>query len=560
MTDSDGLEDWARYGFSEELVRSLFHGLHVGLYMIDHTAKILIVNPYAEKLLDRPARQLIGADAHDLLHRNADGSPIPREDCQIMAAIAEGAYIRTEETWFHGSGGLLPVGVIAAPLQLGGEEDTGAVVLFYDLWRHKAVEQKQAAALEALEKLTHRLSLMAETSTVLASTLQVDEALRRLSHLVVPRLADWAMIDLLGPADGVDRVAVVAKRGRGTVECKQWEGPLPALSETSRSPMAQVLRGNPTMLFGPQDLAGRIDLDAGSVQQRPYDELGAHSVIVAPLRTPHRVLGALTLARYETSPAYDSADLSLIGDIAGRVGLAVDNADMFEEQRRFASTTSHELRTPLAGLRAGLEEAVLYADDVDPHETIREALAVTDRLETIVDDLLVQARLRPGDPGAYEPIDFGALVVKEAAALPGGVPVHVDAVRGVNVLGNRIQLIRVIDNLLVNARRHADTTVDVTLRRGAGSAVITVCDDGAGIAPQDRERVFERFVRLDDGRRREPRGSGLGLAISRDIAHAHNGTLTIEDSPRGARFVLRLPSTDGPPSALHTSAEGRPLR
>jgi signal transduction histidine kinase len=70
---------------------------------------------------------------------------------------------------------------------------------------------------------------------------------------------------------------------------------------------------------------------------------------------------------------------------------------------------------------------------------------------------------------------------------------------------------------------------------------VTVTDDGPGIAPQDRERVFERFIRLDDGRRRDPGGSGLGLAIARDIAHAHHATLRIEDSPRGARFVLRLP-------------------
>ncbi|MER5648103.1 ATP-binding protein [Streptosporangium sp. NPDC002524] len=550
MTASDGLEYWAGYGFSEELVRALFQGLRVGLYVVDHRGKILLVNPYAERLLDRPARQLIGVDPHDLLHRNADGSSIPREDCQILAAFAEGVYVRSEEAWFtRGSGGLVPVGVMAAPLPLGGGKNMGSVVLFYDLSRHKAVEHEQAAALAALEKLTDRLSLMAETSIVLASTLRVDEALRRLSRLVVPRLADWAMIDLLGPSgDGVDRVAVVVKRGRDGVECKQWEGPLPAFPETSRAPMARVLRGGPAVLFGPEDLAGRIDQDEAGVQwRRPYEELGAHSVIVAPLRTPRRVLGALTLARYETSPVYDSADLSLIGDIASRAGLAVDNADMFEEQRRFASSTSHEFRTPLAGLRARLEEAVLYPADVDPHETIRKALAVTDRLETIVEDLLVMARLRAGGPVAYEPIDVGALVVKEVAAMADGVPVHVDACRDVNVLGNRIQLIRVIDNLLVNARRHANKRVEVTVGRAEGLAVVTVCDDGAGIAPQDRECVFERFVRLDEGRRREPGGSGLGLAISRDIVRAHNGTLTIEDSLCGARFVLRLSLTDRRP-------------
>jgi signal transduction histidine kinase len=226
-------------------------------------------------------------------------------------------------------------------------------------------------------------------------------------------------------------------------------------------------------------------------------------------------------------------------------------------QRRFASTTSHELRTPLTGLRTRLEEAMLYPGDVDPHETIQQALSATDRLEAIVDDLLVLARLRAGDPAAHEPIDLGALVTQQAAAHAGGVPVHVRTRRDVKVQGNRIQLIRVLDNLLANARRHADTMVEVTAERVDGLAVVTVTDDGDGITPHDRERVFERFVRLDDGRRRDPGGSGLGLAISRDIAHAHNGTLLIEDAPRGARFVLRLPLMDtvGRPSAREISPD-----
>ncbi|MCW2882335.1 MAG: hypothetical protein JWQ95_6435, partial [Sphaerisporangium sp.] len=216
------------------------------------------------------------------------------------------------------------------------------------------------------------------------------------------------------------------------------------------------------------------------------------------------------------------------------------------------------------GLRTRLEEALLYPGDVDPHETIHEALSVTDRLEAIVDDLLVLARLRSGDPAAHEPVDLGALVTEEAAAQAGGVPVHVHADGDVKIQGNRIQLIRVIDNLLANARRHAGTRVEITAERADGQAVVTVTDDGDGIAPQDRERVFERFVRLDDGRRREPGGSGLGLAISRDIAHAHHGTLRIEDAPRGARFVLRLPLMDTighlsiREGVLHFVADDRP--
>ncbi|MFC7647015.1 ATP-binding protein [Streptosporangium lutulentum] len=120
----------------------------------------------------------------------------------------------------------------------------------------------------------------------------------------------------------------------------------------------------------------------------------------------------------------------------------------------------------------------------------------------------------------------------------------------VKVLGNRIQLIGILSNLLFNAQRHAATIVEVTAAGSDGQAVVTVTDDGDGIAPKDRERVFEPFVRLSDGRRRDPKGNGLGLAISRTAAEVHRGSLRIEDSARGARFVLRLPlmDADRPPA------------
>jgi hypothetical protein len=212
-----------------------------------------------------------------------------------------------------------------------------------------------------------------------------------------------------------------------------------------------------------------------------------------------------------------------------------------EREREFASTTSHELRTPIAGLRARLEEALLYPDDVDPRDTIQGALRATGRLEEIVDDLLLLTRLRGADAAAPELIELGALVTEEVSALGPGVPVSVRAVGDVRVRGSRIQLARVVGNLLSNARRHAASAVTVTVDSAGGQALVAVTDDGAGVPPADRERVFERFVRLDEARRRDAGGSGLGLAISRDIARAHKGTLRIEDSPVGARFVLMLP-------------------
>ncbi|MCW2940650.1 MAG: Signal transduction histidine kinaselike protein, partial [Actinomycetia bacterium] len=106
---------------------------------------------------------------------------------------------------------------------------------------------------------------------------------------------------------------------------------------------------------------------------------------------------------------------------------------------------------------------------------------------------------------------------------------------------DRMRITRLLVNLLDNAERHATSQITVTVRADGPTAILEVIDDGAGIAVEQREVVFDRFTRLDASRNRDAGGTGLGLAIAREIAEAHQGTLTIQDSERGARFVLRLP-------------------
>ncbi|MER6814593.1 HAMP domain-containing sensor histidine kinase [Spirillospora sp. NPDC000708] len=213
--------------------------------------------------------------------------------------------------------------------------------------------------------------------------------------------------------------------------------------------------------------------------------------------------------------------------------------DAMERQRRFGSMVSHELRRPLTGLRTQLEEVLLFPE-ADARGGVRDALATAERLQAIIEEMLMLARVSTG-PRIVEPVGLAALAREEAARRGDGPPVEVSAPEELTVTGNRVQLAGVLANLLVNAQRHARTRVQVTVRRSDGGAAVVVEDDGEGIAPGDRERVFEPFTRLSEGLRRDPGGSGLGLAISRAVAEAHNGTLRIEDSPRGARFVLRLP-------------------
>lgn len=211
-----------------------------------------------------------------------------------------------------------------------------------------------------------------------------------------------------------------------------------------------------------------------------------------------------------------------------------------EQQRRFASDASHELRTPIAGLRANLEDAAAHPEDTDLVTTVKSALRDTDRLESIVTDLLLLARLGTAR-AIQEVLDLGELVRQEIELRPPRVHIETHLPDGVIVQAVSVQMRRLLANLLDNAERYAQEVITVGLRRDGDQAVLTITDDGLGIAPEDRERVFERFTRLDSARGRDTGGTGLGLPIARDIAVAHGGGLRVEDSPRGARLALRLP-------------------
>ncbi|MGV9312015.1 sensor histidine kinase [Streptomyces sp. NPDC003691] len=212
-----------------------------------------------------------------------------------------------------------------------------------------------------------------------------------------------------------------------------------------------------------------------------------------------------------------------------------------ERQRRFVADASHELRSPIASLRTQLEVGEAHPELLD----VPGAVADTVRLQQLAADLLLLARLDAGEKPGRARVDLAALAREQLSQRAGRdrVPVEAAAADGVEVLGSAGQLARVLGNLLDNAERHAAGAVTLSVRREGADAVLAVGDDGAGVPVAERERIFERFVRLDDARTRDEGGAGLGLAIARDVAVRHGGTLTVGESPTGgALFVLRLPA------------------
>jgi signal transduction histidine kinase len=214
-----------------------------------------------------------------------------------------------------------------------------------------------------------------------------------------------------------------------------------------------------------------------------------------------------------------------------------------EQQRRFVGDASHELRSPLASLRAQLEVSTLENADPAWTTTVRDMLTDHDRIDRLVRDLLLLARFDAHEPLGLEPLDLGFVVRREVGRrLPNpAVTVTVDA-DNVLIAGHDDSISRILRNLVDNAEHHAGTYVNVSVHtRPNRIAELVVEDDGPGIPAGERERVFQRFTRLDGARASDDGGSGLGLAIVADLVAAQHGTINIEPSANGARFVACFP-------------------
>ncbi|MEN3536760.1 HAMP domain-containing sensor histidine kinase [Microbispora sp. ZYX-F-249] len=229
-----------------------------------------------------------------------------------------------------------------------------------------------------------------------------------------------------------------------------------------------------------------------------------------------------------------------------RLREACDRAERARKrQRQFAADASHELCTPIAALRMRLEDAQLHPRETDLDDLLGHTLHDLDRVQGIVTDLLLLTRLGTA-PRRVEQVNLTALVRAEAARQIDGHHIHLRLDPEVNVDGDPEQIIRMLGNLLDNARRHAVRTIRIGLRRAGDRAELSIADDGEGIPPADRERIFHRFVRLDAARSRDRGGAGLGLAVARGIASAHHGSLHVEGCAwGGACFVLRMPLSPG---------------
>ncbi|MEV7016603.1 SpoIIE family protein phosphatase [Streptomyces sp. NPDC093991] len=329
--------------------RQVVERLGTALLVLDTAGRAVAANPAAERLLGRTTAAMRGADVHDLLHRDADGNKVPRDRCPLLHALAEGKGACGEGgTYLQGDGRLLAVSWSASPLTEDGSV-RGMALLFTDATGDRRVHRERTARTRALENLNERLSLVAEITDVLGQTLETDEALGRLVRLLVPRLADWAAVDLRTGSGEIHRVAVTGPGGRNA----GFEGrrvPVPEEAGAGEdSPLGRALTGGESVL---QERVTALPPAAGrsapaALHSDFLAAVGASSAVTVPLGTEGRITGALTVVRTDPAHPFDEADLEAVGDVGRRVGAVVDNTRRYGRQRAIAEAMQRNLLAPL---------------------------------------------------------------------------------------------------------------------------------------------------------------------------------------------------------------------
>jgi signal transduction histidine kinase len=528
----------------------ILRGVADGITMTTPTGKLLYANEAAAQMMGYPTPEAaLAAPPGEVLAKfeilDAEGRPLPVAQLPSRQAFAGGEHtgmllrfrVRAtgEERWSV---------VRATPVRDPAGQVVSAISIFHDM-----TESRRA---------TESARFLAGAGALLAASLDFETTLDNITHLAVPALADWCYVDIVEDDGTIRRVAAAhadPAKAADAAELRRFP-PLPG----SAHPVIEVLRtGRPTVVAAPPaTLAPQATRDAEHLALAA--RLGMGSFMVMPLRARGRILGAITFLTSDPARGFDPATRRLAEDLAERAAVAVDNARLYQAAQEavrardeFLSVAAHELRTPITSLRGYAQLIVRQFEKTgspDP-DRVRRAFHVIDQQSTklahLVSQLLDSARIEAGrlalERAPADVTELAANLVRATQARTQQHTIRLDAPPALPAFVDALRLEQVLTNLLDNAVKYSPGggPVEVALSTPAPDCLqITVTDQGIGIPPAQRERIFERFYQGHGPG--SFGGMGLGLHISRQIVELHGGQITVEAPPAGGtRFVVRIP-------------------
>lgn len=457
---------------------------------------------------------------------------------------------------------------LRAPLAISVGAAAALVVLVVVAQRLNGIDRDRRAADQRLlaveQREAARQKFLARLGKLLSESLDVMITLETVVQTTVPYLADWAVVDIVTTAEGLQRTAIVHADPKKRDAADE-------LLERTRAPVAHTLgatgvteRREP-LLLRDIDRAWLETHQPNEWQRRLVLELGIRSYAIVPLVARDRVIG--TLSFVAATRNFTDEEFRFAQEIAARCALSIDNARLFERERQAVRTredvlaiVSHDLRNPLNAVRLGaalMQERLLPNSGASPASlermarTMHEVDRANDRAIGLISDLLDFAKIETGQLRVEQTEEPVTEILDEAVSLMRGgalekhIVLRVLSDAGLVARADRARVLQVLSNLIGNAVKFSadHTTVTLSAQRNAEDEVLfCVTDEGPGISASDAEHIFDRYWQPEHTRRQ---GTGLGLSISRGIVEAHGGRIWVQSEPgRGSRFCFTLPTVE----------------
>lgn len=461
-------------------------------------------------------------------------------------------------------------GDLSTPVTVRGEDEVGLLARAFDDMRSRLktsydeIEGWNRELEMRVQRRAQEIICLLEMAKTLTSMPEMESLLPILMNRVVELMdtADSAWLFLYDEKSG----KLVARSASG-VDYQAISGL--SLDTAEAIPGRAYTYAQPTLYSTPQDVQEAMK-DLATTHRYYWAGMGLRleeikSAIGVPLATKNRVFGSLFMANFAPQPPFSARNLSLAGALADQIALATENARLHKEaeeamllreadrmKSQFISTVSHELRTPLTAIK-GYSTSLLRDDVQWDEDTRREFLQIIDEraddLRQLIDNLLEMTKMEAG--ALYlqrEPVLLSHLaqkVVKSSMPRARNHRFEVDFPSPFPVVeGDSRHIELVLHNLIENAVKYSPQGGQILIRgKVKGDRVlVSVSDNGVGIAPEQLNRVFERFYRVDNPLTRRTIGSGLGLSIAKGLVDAHGGNIWVESTPgKGSTFFFSLP-------------------